>query len=67
MKKLNFNNTSKSSLDRLSKAQSAIDSFCKAHPKKLTSKQHTQLRSLLSERASALTEVLGEKVHSLFD
>lgn len=62
MKKLSFKNSSPASLDRLSKAQSAIDAFCKKHPKDLTPKQHKQLRGLLSERADALSDALGVKI-----
>ncbi len=67
MKKLDFSKSSPESLERLSKVQGAIDDFCKAHPKNLTDGQHKELRSLLSERASALSEALGTKIHSLFD
>ena len=67
MNKLDFSKSSPASLERLSKVQSKIDHFCKAHPKKLTERQHKELRSLLNERASALTDALGVKVSSLFD
>lgn len=67
MKKLDFSKSSPASLERLSKVQSEIDDFCKEHPKELTEEQHKELRSLLSERASALTEALGVKISSAFD
>lgn len=67
MEKLDFSKSSPESLERLSKVQGEIDDFCKAHPKNLTEGEHQELRSLLSERASALTEALGVKVSSLFD
>ena len=57
----------KKALDRLSKAQNAIDSFSKAHPGKLTKRQHSKFRGLLSERAAALSEATGMKIHSIFD
>lgn len=67
MKKLDFSKSTPASLERLSKVQGQIDDFCKAHPKKLTDGQHKELRSLMSERAAALTDALGVKVNSLFD
>ena len=67
MANLDFSKASKSSLTQLSKISAAIDGFCKKHPKDLTSRQHKKLRSMLSKRASALSECLGTKVHSLFD
>ena len=67
MKKLDFSKSSPKSVERLSKVQGEIDDFCKAHPKNLTVGEQQELRSLLSERASALTEALGVKVSSLFD
>ena len=67
MKKLDLRKSSPASLERLSKVQNEIDDFCKKHPKKLTDRQHKELRSSLNERASALTDALGVKVCSLFD
>jgi|GEM_PF-5048061 len=67
MGKLDFSKASKSSLTKLSKISAAIDGFCKKHPKNLTGRQHKKLRGMLSKRASALSECLGVKVHSLFD
>lgn len=65
MKRLNFENSSPDSLNRISKAQAAIDVFCKKHPKDLTPKQHKQLRGLLNERANALSDALGTKIYSV--
>lgn len=54
-------------LERLAKAQEAIDKFAKAHPKKFTEKESKVFRGLLKERAAALSEATGMKIHSLFD
>ena len=67
MKKLDFSKSSPDTLNRLSRAEQAVDDFCKKHPNNLTDTQHNELRSLLNERASALTDALGTRVHSLFD
>ena len=66
MKKLDFSKSSKSSLDRLTKAQNAIDNYSKAHPKQFTDSEHKEFRALLNERSAALSEAMGTKVHSLF-
>ena len=67
MEKLDFSKSSPESMERLSKVQGEIDDFCKSHPKNLSEEEHQELRSLLSKRASALTDALGVKVSSLFD
>ena len=67
MGKLDFSKSSPKALKQLGEIQKKINVFCKAHPKKLTERQHKTLRNLLSQRASALSECLGTKVHSLFD
>lgn len=64
---LDFSKASKRSMKKLSKVSSSIDKFCKKHPKKMTSRQHKKMRKLLNKRASALSDCLGVKVHSLFD
>jgi hypothetical protein len=67
MKEFDFSKATKSSLERLSQSQEAIDSFLKVHRNELSESQHKELRSLLNERSSALSEVMGVKVHSLFE
>lgn len=57
----------KKALDKLSKVQRQIDNFSKKHKGNLSSRQHKQLRGLLSKRASALSEATDMKIHSLFD
>lgn len=66
MPKLLFKDDKKA-LDRLTKVQSEIDKFSKKHPGSLNDKEHKELRTLLSKRASALSEATGMKIHSLFD
>ena len=43
MGKLDFSKSSPQALKRLGKIQEKINVFCKAHPKKLTEKQHQTL------------------------
>lgn len=57
----------KAASDRLSNAQNAIDAYSKSHPKKFTEAEHTEFRKLLNERASALSEATGMKIHSICD
>ena len=57
----------KKALDRLSRAQDAIDNYSKEHPGKMSKEEHSEFRGLLSERAAALSEATGMKIHSLFD
>ncbi len=54
-------------IERLSKAQGAVDKYTKEHPRNLNEKEHKEFRKLLNERASALSEATGMKIHSLFD
>ena len=65
MGKLKFRND-EAALKRLSNAQSAIDNYSKSH-KKMNKKEHAEFRKLLSNRASALSDATGMKIHSLFD
>lgn len=66
MKKLQFKNDEKA-INRLSKAQSAIDEYSASHPNELSEKEHKEFRKLLNERADALSEATGMKIHSLFE
>ena len=65
MRKLKFKDDS-AAQDRLARAQGAIDDYSAAHPDELSDKEHEEFRSLLHERADALSEATGMKIHSLF-
>ena len=65
-KKLKFKDDP-AAIERLSKAQDAIDKYAKKHPGNLNEKEHIEFAKLLNERASALSEATGMKIHSLFD
>ena len=54
-------------MERLSKAQDAIDKYTKEHPGNFNEKEHKEFGKLLNERAYALSEATGLKIHSLFD
>lgn len=54
-------------IERLSEAQSAIDDYLNTHPNRFSEEEHSEFRGLLSERATALSEATGMKIHSLFD
>lgn len=66
MKKLKFRNDEKA-IECLSEAQNAIDEYSNTHPDEFTEEEHEEFRSLLRERANALSEATGMKIHSLFD
>lgn len=57
----------KTILDKLSRAAQAVEDYSAAHPKTFTEEQHKEFRKLLSNRAAALSEATGMKIHSLFD
>ena len=57
----------KTILDKLSKAAQAVEDYSVAHPQAFTEKQHKEFRKLLTNRAAALSEATGVKIHSLFD
>ena len=65
-KKLKFRDDP-AAIERLSKAQDAIDKYAKEHPGNLNEKEHKEFGKLLNERASAHSEATGMKIHSLFD
>lgn len=54
-------------LAKLSRAAQAVEDYSAAHPKEFTEEQHKEFRKLLSDRAAALSEATGMKIHSLFD
>ena len=64
MKKLIFKNDP-NALERLSNAQSAIDKFSASHAGSLSDREHQELGALLKERAAALSEATGLKIHSI--
>lgn len=66
MKKLKFKND-KEALERLSNVQTAIDDYVDAHQEEWNEKEHEEFKELLKERAEALSEATGMKIHSLFD
>jgi len=57
----------KTILDKLSKATQAVADYAAAHPTPFSDEQHKEYRKLLSDKASALSEATGLKIHSLFD
>ena len=54
-------------LERLAKAQNAIDEYSAAHPGRFTEAEHREFGALLRERAAALSEATGFKIHSIVD
>ena len=54
-------------LERLARASNAVEDFIATHSRKLSSEEHEELRALLRERAAALSEALGQTVHTIFD
>ena len=65
MNELDFSRSSQESLNRLSNIQKKINTLCKVKSKDFTEEQHEELRDLLNERAEALSDALGVKVHSI--
>ena len=51
--------------DDLYNADQAVRNFCKSHGKQLDENEHNDLRELLKERASAMSDVLGQEIHSI--
>lgn len=66
MKKLKFRDDD-AAMERLSRVQSEIDDYASSHPGELSEEEHLEFRELLSERAAALSEATGMKIHSIFD
>lgn len=54
-------------LERLANAQRAIDRYSATHPGRLSDEEHREFGSLLRERAAALSEATGLKIHSIVD
>lgn len=51
--------------DNLYMADQAVKKFCDTHRGELSDQEHIELEELLDERAAALSDVLGVKVHSV--
>lgn len=66
MKELKFKNDP-AALERLANAQSAIDEYSAAHPGSFSEDEHREFGALLKERAAALSEATGLKIHSIVD
>lgn len=66
MPKLQFRDDP-AALERLSQASNAVEDFISTHSRNLNAQEHEELRGLLRERASALSQALGQKVNTLFD
>ena len=64
MKELKFNGDIDAQ-ERLAKAQTAIDDYSKSHPNEFSEEEHKEFRSLLNERASALSSATGMNIHSI--
>ena len=55
------------SMNRLSKASSAVEDFWESHPSELTEEERGKLGDLLKARALALSEATGVKIYSICD
>lgn len=66
MRKLKFNDDA-AAQERLAKVQDAINDYSKSHTNEFSEKEHSEFRALLNERADALSEATGMKIHSLFE
>ena len=64
MKELIFNGDSEAQ-ERLAKAQEAIDDYTNSHPNDFSEEEHKEFRTLLNERASALSAATGMNIHSI--
>ena len=65
-KELMFTNDS-AALDRLAKAQNAIDDYSAAHPGAFSEAERQEFGMLLRERASALSEATRMNIHAIAD
>lgn len=52
-------------LERLAKAQSAIDEYSASHPNEFNEQEHQEFSELLTERAAALSEATGLNIASI--
>lgn len=51
--------------DDLYRINQGIKDYCKSHKGKLNEKEHAELGSMLNERAKAISDILGVKIHSI--
>lgn len=54
-------------LERLARASNAVEDFIATHSRELSKQEHEELRTLLRERAAALSGALGQKVNTIFN
>lgn len=66
MKKLKFKDDP-TALERLANAQSALNKFSAKHSAVLSEADHHALNALLTERAAALSQATGLKIHPIVD
>lgn len=52
---------------RCYEADRAVREFCDSHSEELSESEHRELRSLLNNRAAAMSEYLGVEVGSICD
>ena len=68
LKEFDTSNCDPEAVRKYCEIQNQIEAWLKEHPrKKLTEKEHVELRALLSKRAEALGKMLNKHVYSLFD
>ena len=51
--------------DDLYQIDQSVQSFCDNHSDELDDNEHDELRAMLKERARAISDILGVKVHSV--
>ena len=66
MRELKFKNDP-AALERLAKAQNAIDEYSASHPGTFSESERRGFGNLLKERAAALSEAADMKIHSIVD
>lgn len=55
----------KTASERLYRVDQAVRKFCDSHKGKLSPRQHKKLEKLLDNRADAISDVLGVRIHSI--
>lgn len=66
MRELKFKNDP-AALERLANAQNAIDEYSASHPGAFSESERREFGALLNERAAALSEATGMRIHSIVD
>ena len=66
MRELKFKNDP-AALERLANAQNAIDEYSTSHPGAFSESERREFGNLLKERAAALSEATGMRIHSIVD